>query len=321
MQCVTVVAPARLHLGFLDLGGSLGRRFGSIGVGIEEISTRVTLTRAAVPSVEGPDAARAAAAVRAFERSVGRSCPAAIQIDRVIPSHAGLGSGTQLALAIGAGLSRLYELDLSAREMAPWFERGARSGIGIAVFEGGGLVVDGGRGERTATPPLLSRLELPSSWRFLLVLDRSGPGLHGAEERVAFRQLPPFPAATAAHLCHLLLLRALPAVVEADLAAFGSVISELQQRVGEHFAPVQGGAFSSPEVAAAIHWLGARGGVALGQSSWGPTGFCLIESPEHATALLRGLRAEFAGQPELEFLVATPRNRGADIEIRRYGTD
>jgi predicted sugar kinase len=29
---ITVIAPARLHMGFIDLSGSLGRHFGSIGV-------------------------------------------------------------------------------------------------------------------------------------------------------------------------------------------------------------------------------------------------------------------------------------------------
>jgi len=31
---ITVTIPARLHLGFLDLNGGLGRRFGSIGLAI-----------------------------------------------------------------------------------------------------------------------------------------------------------------------------------------------------------------------------------------------------------------------------------------------
>ena len=38
-QRVDVSAPARLHLGFLDLGGGLGRRFGSLGVAIDGCDT------------------------------------------------------------------------------------------------------------------------------------------------------------------------------------------------------------------------------------------------------------------------------------------
>ena len=43
---VTLRAPARLHLGFLDPSASLGRRFGSIGVVIEGFETEVQLSAA-----------------------------------------------------------------------------------------------------------------------------------------------------------------------------------------------------------------------------------------------------------------------------------
>jgi beta-ribofuranosylaminobenzene 5'-phosphate synthase len=43
---VRVVAPARLHLGFLDLHGGLGRKFGSLGVTLDEPRTALTVRRA-----------------------------------------------------------------------------------------------------------------------------------------------------------------------------------------------------------------------------------------------------------------------------------
>jgi len=36
---IRVTAPARLHLGFLDLNGAIGRRFGSIGLAIDKPET------------------------------------------------------------------------------------------------------------------------------------------------------------------------------------------------------------------------------------------------------------------------------------------
>ena len=41
MKGVQVTTAARLHLGFLDLAGDLGRRFGSIGLAIDAFETRV----------------------------------------------------------------------------------------------------------------------------------------------------------------------------------------------------------------------------------------------------------------------------------------
>src|SRR5712692_8592737 len=37
----TVTVPARIHLGFLDLNGRLGRRFGSIGLALSDLNTKV----------------------------------------------------------------------------------------------------------------------------------------------------------------------------------------------------------------------------------------------------------------------------------------
>jgi beta-RFAP synthase len=162
---------------------------------------------------------------------------------------------------------------------------------------------------------VLARLELPAAWRFLLVLDHSDRGLHGAAELAAFRRLPVFPAQTAARLCHLVLMKGLPAAMEDDITAFGDVITELQTAVGEHFAPAQGGLFASRDVAEAIDWLGSAGAVGLGQSSWGPTGFCLADSPERAEALLAGVSARFGDRPGLQFLIGTPRHRGAEVVV------
>lgn len=307
---VSVFAPARLHMGFIDLGGSLGRRFGSIGVGVNEIATRLGITAADTLEAEGPCAERAIQAARKFAQIHGLDLRVAIRIHQAIPEHVGLGSGTQLALAVGMGLARFHGLDLGVRDIAQTIERGARSGIGIAVFEQGGLVVDGGRGPDTTTPPLIARMEIPQDWRFILAFDRRGQGLHGKQEVEAFNTLPPFPVEQTARLCHLLLMRALPALAEGDIQGFGSVITDLQNTVGDHFAPAQGGRFTSPEVAEAMAWLEAQGAVGIGQTSWGPTGFCLLDKPERAAALVGQAGRRF---DSLDFLVATARNRGAEI--------
>ncbi len=307
---VSVFAPARLHMGFIDLGGSLGRKFGSIGAGINEIGTRLSIVGADALRVEGPCSERAFKAACKFSEAFGLDCRAAIRIHEAIPEHVGLGSGTQLSLAIGMGLARFCGLDLGVRDIARTIERGARSGVGIAVFEQGGLVVDGGRGPNTETPPLIARMEIPSRWRFILVFDRRGQGLHGKQESEAFHALPPFPAAETARLCHLLLMRGLPALAEDDIEGFGAVIAELQRSMGDHFAPIQGGRFTSAEVGRAMAWLESQGAVGVGQTSWGPTGFCMLGSRARAEELAAQARLRFA---DLDFHTASARNQGAEI--------
>jgi len=308
-------------MGFLDMDGSLGRRFGSVGMGLEEIQTTLVVEPSDTLSAEGPDSERALQTAKKLQEQLGRPLPARIRVEQCIPPHAGLGSGTQMALATGAGLSLLYELNLNSAQIAAHCGRGRRSGIGIAAFEAGGFIVDAGRNDRTPIPPVISRLPFPSSWRCLILLDPTHEGIHGPEEIEAFKALPPFPRETAATLCHELLMQGLPAIVEEDIASFGAVIQNLQCIVGDHFAQAQGGRFTSAKVAEALYQLESEGAVGIGQSSWGPTGFCLVDSPSMARKLQQECINQGWAQQGLEIRIATPRNHGAIIAPTTHGIE
>ncbi len=307
---VTVSAPARLHLGFLDLHGGLGRRFGSLGLTIGAFATRVRLARADTPSVTGVGETERAARLLARLAEAWAAPPVRIDILDTIPAHRGLGSGTQLGLALGVGLARLLGRDDGPREVARLLERGARSGVGVGAFATGGFLLDGGKGPSDDPPPVVARVEFPESWRVLLVLDGGREGLSGNAERAAFAALPPFPAETAARLCRLVLMRLLPGVAEADVEAAGSALGEIQRVVGDHFAPAQGGRFTSPAVADALAWIEAQGLAGVGQSSWGPTGFALLPDAAAAERVRAEAQRRFAG---LSFVVTRGRNRGAEV--------
>ncbi|KAF3982898.1 MAG: GHMP kinase [Methylococcales symbiont of Hymedesmia sp. n. MRB-2018] len=312
---VTVIAPARLHMGFIDLSGSLGRNFGSIGVALKEIATRLSVSHSNQLQVTGASAKRAEKCIQFLAQKLNVSNQLHLDIETAIPEHVGLGSGTQMALAIGSALNTFYQLDLSIREIAGLTERGMRSGIGIGVFEQGGLVVDGGRGALTKTPPVISHLDIPQDWRFILVFDENDQGLHGVQEINAFKELAVFPAEEAARLCYLLLLQGLPAVAEQNINLFGDVITQIQCSAGEHFASVQGGIFSSAEVAEVMQWLKLQGCVAIGQTSWGPTGFCAVDNKQKANQLLAEMEQRFSHFKHLKFVATSARNCGGSVVI------
>ncbi len=310
---VCVRAPARLHLGFLDPGGHLGRRFGSVGVAVEGISTEIQVTPARDLTLSGEEQDRVRRLLGRLKHALALSAAMHVHVSRRIPPHAGLGSGTQMALAVGIAVCRYWGKRISPREIARLCERGGRSGIGIAAFEQGGFIVDGGCGTATGTPPSLARHPVPEPWAWLLIFDTTYQGLHGRRETEAFRRLEPFPREKAAHLCHHLLIRGLPALVEGHYEGFCETLAEIQRANGEYFAPAQGGRYISPKVAAAQAWLERRGWVGLGQSSWGPTGFCLFPDAETAAGEMMALQKRFEGS-RLRFQWVTTRNHGALIE-------
>ncbi len=310
---VTVSAPARLHLGFLDPGGSLGRRFGGIGLALDAPSTTIRIRRAARDGVSGESGARSLEHLTTLRGALGLAGSYALSVEAAIPSHAGLGSGTQLALAIACGLRRLEGLPLDPAGDAALLGRGSRSGLGVAFVTGGGVAVDGGKGASELPPPLVAHLDFPDSWRVVLVVDPQDAGFHGQAELDAFAALPPFPEEHAARICQLVLMRALPGLAEGDLAAFGAAIAEIQEKVGAHFASAQGGVFTSSQVAAVCEWLAAHGAHGIGQSSWGPTGFAFCESEAAAERLVTGLVATGLGEG-LDLRIARGRNRGIEID-------
>lgn len=315
-MAVHVTAPARLHLGFLDLEGGLGRRFGSLGLTIEGFATRLRIERAAADEIAGAAEVERARRLLAVLGRSWRLPPVRITIEATIPAHVGLGSGTQLGLALGVGLARLAGRPEGAREVARLLERGARSGIGIGAFEQGGFILDGGRTAAGEPPPVTARLPFPAGWRLLLIFDRAREGLHGAGEAGAFGALPPYTPALAGELCRRVVMQLLPGLATGDIAAVGAAVGEIQRRVGDYFAPAQGGRFTSPAVSEVLAWLEGLGIAGVGQSSWGPTGFAMLESEEAAERLRRAAQARFAGRfPSLRFVVTAARNRGAELTV------
>lgn len=321
---VSIAAPARLHLGFIDLSGSRGRRFGSVGLTIEGLASTLRLqAHAAETTVHGPDAAVNARAQHylALLKAQGLlPSNVALHIAQAAPSHAGFGSGTQLALALARAVRELFDLKPSLGELARVLDRGARSGIGLGAFEQGGFLVDGGhsllpkkQGQLDTPPPLLAKAHFPESWRVLLILDQQAEGLHGNAERAAFEQLPAFPRTSAERLSHAVLMQALPSLAEGDIAQFGAAITELQQVVGDYFAPAQGGRYASAAVAEVLRYLALEGIVGYGQSSWGPTGFALFASDEQAQDWRARLSTKYVDQTGLSFVVVAGRNSGAEI--------
>src|SRR5262249_10286433 len=160
--------------------------------------------------------------------------------------------------------------DWETKSLASFADRGKRSAIGIHGFDHGGLLVDGGKHSPwdSFCAPLLARLDFPHYWRGVLVGSLGGPGEEraprgrGVEKRPAeaeeFEKLRATRKSDLARielLCRLVLLGILPAAEDGDLRCFSEAVYEYNRRVGEWFAPVQGGIYAFPETEAIIDYL------------------------------------------------------------------
>ena len=310
MTTVRVEAPARLHMGMLDVSGQGPRRFGGLGVAVSRPAVVVEASTGDELNAEGPDAERALAVARRCRDALGMETGAHVRVLEAIPAHAGLGSGTKLALAVTAALCALAGQSPDPATMARTAGRGARSAVGLWTFALGGFVVEGGRRPGSAEPaPLLTRHAMPDDWRCVLVIPAAEPGLSGGSEEAAFGDLRPDPARSA-EIAQLVLTALLPALVERDLAEFGTGLTQVQRLVGDAFAPVQGGTFH-PQAAPLVDALLRLGAAGAGQSSWGPAVYGLVGSEQQGQEIVRGLELGAGGRAE----VVRFDNRGARVEV------
>ena len=311
---VSVITSARLHMGFFDLSGIEARTFGSFGLAIDAPCTQLVIKKTGITKIEKTliDAKSSENITNVVENivdSLKLKQHFSLIIKQTIPAHAGLGSGTQLALAIGAGLNALFNLNLTVPQIAAAAGRGRRSGIGIAAFMQGGFLVDSGK-ISNELPEIASQNDFPNEWRVLLISDCAHVGVHGTVESRAFQQLKP-----AQHnLKTMVFDHMLPALQRTDLLAFGAYMQDLQAYNGEYFAPIQGGHYASQNVANVLHWLQQNGVACLGQSSWGPTGFAIVESAQQAEYLQSQAQLAFAHKPNISFTICRGKNSGATIQ-------
>jgi beta-ribofuranosylaminobenzene 5'-phosphate synthase len=157
---IRIRTPSRLHFGLLSIPGedasgwsnqegdaTLPRRhFGGVGLMIERPGIELTLDPAKVWSAEGPCADRALAFSQRYCAAVGIDVPFHLSIASAAPEHAGLGTGTQLGLAVARALAEgTQQPERDAVTLAQHVGRGKRSALGVHGFEHGGFLVEAGK--------------------------------------------------------------------------------------------------------------------------------------------------------------------------------
>jgi len=297
---VFVETPARLHFGVLDLRGSLGRWFGGIGAAAPGPTLRLSATTSPTLEVAGENVERVADFARRFEThfALDRSGTSVrLHVERALPEHAGLGSGTQLALAVARAMAEVHGITAGPAELACAMGRGRRSGIGTWTFAGGGFVVEGGHArEKPAVAPLIARVPFPASWRCVVAVPRPARSISGEAEAAAFAGLPPPPEADVERVSHLVLMGMLPALADGDIASFGAALTAVQTITGRWWAPAQGGTFASGESEELVRRMSEWGAAGVGQSSWGPAVYGIVDGEDAGRRLAdRARQAVAAG--------------------------
>ena len=319
---IEVRTPARLHLGMLSFGVPGARSYGGVGVMVDRPGVQLRLRLANRLEGRGPQAERAVKFARACLEAWnmgGVGCN--LEVVAAPPSHTGLGSGTQLGLAVAAGIRHLFSEphgDAGDESSAPeslyatehdWLfdirdvmdlarvvGRGRRSCVGVYGFSRGGLIVEAGRmldaadgaedDAKRPFSPMIARARLPAAWRCVVIVGRESAGLAGDAEREAFKRIPPVSAEVTAELSRIALLELLPAAVEGRFGEFSTAVRRYGELAGQPFAEESARLPHAAATAHLLELLAEVGAPGCAQSSWGPAVMACLPSLEAAGNLV-----------------------------------
>ena len=310
---VKIIAPARLHFGFLNLGGNKTISLGGIGVTINKFNTIINIKKNNQLVITGNNSDKALSFVKTFCKKNKIKSNYLININKSIPEHIGLGSGTQLALSIGMALSKLNNLSLNITKIGKILERGSRSKIGIESFTRGGFLID--LGVKKNFSQVFEQLKFPNEWKILLIQNKN-KGLYGDTEQKAFKKLQKL-SSKKVSLHHLALNKIYPSILKKNFKEFSKSITEMQNYMGKYFYSMQGGNFSDNLVSKVINFLKKEKILGYGQTSWGPTGFAFLADNKKAKKIKYKLEKKFANCNDLKFIICSGKNTGANIKINK----
>jgi beta-ribofuranosylaminobenzene 5'-phosphate synthase len=314
---VYVKTPARLQLGLIDLNGNLGRIFGGLGLGINRPNVILEVQSSEKLSVTGERKEQVKTLANHFLKTYNIKANVNINVKQVIPEHMGLGSGTQLALAVATTLAKLFDVNASVQELAGVMGRGKRTSVGTTIFEQGGFVVDGGKTTNEKKfPTTIFCQPFPKDWRIVVAVPDVNKGLANKEESDAFKELKPMKPEEAGKICRLTIMKLLPALFEIEIKSFGEALTQIQIVIGEHFAEVQGGIYSSQAATEGIALLQKLGVHGAGQSSWGPV-FYGITTKDEARKIEGEIKLFLKRSVGGQVFVAKANNRGAYFKVTK----
>ncbi|MFX1480978.1 MAG: beta-ribofuranosylaminobenzene 5'-phosphate synthase family protein, partial [Promethearchaeota archaeon] len=298
MTSLRITTPCRIHLSLIDENGYTGRVDGGIGLMLDRPNVVFEASNNAKEfTIEAHKYYRESIevineiAAKVFKTFNISNKNFHFHLKRYFPSHVGLGSKTQLSLAIITAITKLKNIShLSTKQLTRLVERGGTSGVGWKGFETGGFILDGGHdfglGKEKETflpssasasinPALtLSRQNIPDNWRFVLVIPNVKKGAYGDEEVRVFQNYAPIPQDEVNEVSHQIIMKIIPGILKNDLNCFGEGLKRIQN-IGFKKIEIE---LQHDIVKNLLTFFEEFGLKAYGMSSFGPSVIGIVES-------------------------------------------
>lgn len=318
---VRIKCYCRINLGLIDLSEKPHRIDGSHGMYTNLVMGQVTIQSSSMNRVviNSSYPERYHEVIERCKRIVGSKFNKfSVLVENFIGRHNGLGSGTQLSMAIVEAFNKEFNLELSLDDKAYLAGSGGTSSVGVFCFDRGGYIFDAGRlypKEKSSRGPsenyrfhklstLLTRLELPK-WYVCILIPKTSTIVFDELETSLFEKHLPIPDDEVNMLCKLILMGIMPAIVAHDFSSFCFSI-EQSMKIGFRSREILTYGSTIKEQMQELKQAGFQG---VGMSSFGPTIFGFSANKTTEKVAVDKLKKRTSS----EIYLTTLRNKGADI--------
>ncbi len=289
----TIITPSRIHINSIDMTGNYGRIGLGFGIAINEPRFCIDFEKSDEIIIEGLEISRAKQYAEKLYAYFGLNGGIKLNIYEAIPPHVGLGSGTQLALAIGLVITQVEKISIDVLTIAKITGRSYFSGVGMASFFKGGFTIDSGYPfefirenfyHKIPIKPLIN-YNLPENWRIILAIPERIQGFCSREiEAINIHPLIPIPRHETQEIAQIVLSKLLPSIVNKDFMNFSEAI-RLTNTLGlkRYEIEIYG------EYVHKIFEDLQNYNCAFGMSSAGPTIYIIVDNPDDFKSALTSL--------------------------------
>ncbi|MHA1168609.1 MAG: beta-ribofuranosylaminobenzene 5'-phosphate synthase family protein [Candidatus Hodarchaeales archaeon] len=298
-RILEITTPSRLHFGLIDLNGEYGRIDGGTGVSLDNPCWVLRFETNDHFSFDpndkiSPGSLKEYDIEQVFATFTDLPVKCSIKVISAIPPHVGLGSHTQLKMAVVKGITALNDIEMDDDEIISHAGRGGTSGIGVRAFLNGGFVCDlghsfGTNGEKeefapssaskdVKAPPVLLNTKIPEEWVFIVTIPGIKEGASGSREISIFKEFCPISGSDVGEVSRIVLMSILPGILQNDIVSFGRGLELLQ---GTGFKKIEID-LQEPVIKSLFSLLTKEGAIGTGMSSFGPAVYALVDNSTDA---------------------------------------
>jgi beta-RFAP synthase len=296
---IKVESNSRLHLGFINLNSTSPYSYGGLGLSISNFPTIISISRA--KKFESNLPSNISKTIHNYLKKNKLSHLVKIDCISKPESHIGLGSGTQLILSLQELISKYYKLD----QDVDLFKRNFRSGVGYNTYKHGGIILDAPKNDLSSSQ-VIFKSKLPSSWKIILLFDKSKKGIHGKSESKFFTSTNSDTLRKT--LSDIALNELIPSIINHEFSIFASSLTKFQKLNARFYSSIQKSIYLSTEIDKVISHISKFFTVGSGQSSWGPTSYMFIDPKDDINEILPILDKTISMYNNVSYSIVSAKN-------------